>query len=186
MQTLTFTDDGSPATASLPFTVVGADTTTTVRSSKIPARSATRLASPPPWPPPPGRPLPPARSSFSSTGPSGGPIALVNGAATSGPITTLTGGSHAIAANFVPSDGSLNPSTGKLAGDESVTKNATKTVAGPSTVTPVRGQAVTLYAVVSVVAPGTGKPTGTVTFKDGPRRSAPRSSSAPAGRPTRP
>ena len=42
---------------------------------------------------------------------------------------------------------------------------ATTTIAGPATFTPGRGQALTIYAVVSVTPPGVGPPTGTVTFK---------------------
>src|SRR5262249_37655697 len=46
--------------------------------------------------------------------------------------------------------------------------DATKTVGGPSGSTIPSGQAVTLYAVVSPVAPGSGAATGVVVFEDGP------------------
>ena len=45
--------------------------------------------------------------------------------------------------------------------------NATKVVVTASPAAPVFGQAVTLDATVSVVSPGTGVPTGTVTFEEG-------------------
>jgi hypothetical protein len=45
--------------------------------------------------------------------------------------------------------------------------NATKVVVTATPVAPVFGQAVTLSATVSVISPGTGVPTGTVTFEEG-------------------
>ena len=45
--------------------------------------------------------------------------------------------------------------------------NATKVVVTAMPAAPVFGQTVTLDATVSVVSPGTGVPTGTVTFEEG-------------------
>ena len=65
-------------------------------------------------------------------------------------------------------DSGDTPSTGTTS--FTVGKDATTTVAVPSTANPVRGQAVTLTAAVLVKGPGSGTPTGTVTFKDGALR----------------
>jgi hypothetical protein len=46
--------------------------------------------------------------------------------------------------------------------------NSTRLTVSPSPVAPVFGQAVTLSATVGVSRPGSGMPTGTVTFKEGP------------------
>ena len=48
-----------------------------------------------------------------------------------------------------------------------VAKTGTTTAVTSSVSTPVFGQSVTFTATVTVAAPGTGTPTGTVTFKDG-------------------
>ena len=45
--------------------------------------------------------------------------------------------------------------------------DATTTVAGPSTFSPVSGEPLSLNAIVAVKSPGSGTPTGTVTFKYG-------------------
>ena len=54
-----------------------------------------------------------------------------------------------------------------VTGDTTSSNPATKVVVSAMPAAPVFGQTVTLEATVSVVSPGTGVPTGTVTFEDG-------------------
>lgn len=62
-------------------------------------------------------------------------------------------------------DANNSPSTGSMT--FTVVAGATTTVAGPSDFAPVRGEPLAINAIVSVNAPGSGAPTGTVTFKSG-------------------
>ena len=90
----------------------------------------------------------------------------------SGGIATFTTsalavGSHTITASY-GGDGNFNGNTGSLSGNPQVVgKPDSKTSVGSSSNPSVFGQTVTLTATVSVVAPGTGTPTGTVMFLDG-------------------
>lgn len=77
----------------------------------------------------------------------------------------LAVGARKISAAYA-GDGILAPST-SVALTETITKAATKTTIASSLLSLIRGQDVTLTANVSVVAPGAGTPTGTVTFLDG-------------------
>src|SRR5207248_2236343 len=61
----------------------------------------------------------------------------------------------------------FSPSTGTLAGGQTVNPSDTSTIITSSNTSSVFGQSVTFTATVSAVAPGAGTPTGTVTFKDG-------------------
>src|SRR5262249_37621680 len=87
------------------------------------------------------------------------------GGVASASVSSLNAGPHTINAqysgdgNFSVSSGTLSYSIGK-AGSTSVLAAAP---AGPSTY----GQAVTLTATITPVAPGSGVRTGTVTFLDG-------------------
>jgi len=90
----------------------------------------------------------------------------------SGGIATFTTsalavGSHTITTSY-GGDGSFSGSAGSLAGNPQVVgKPDSKTVISSSSNPSIFGQAVTFTATVSVVAAGTGTPTGTVTFLDG-------------------
>jgi hypothetical protein len=90
----------------------------------------------------------------------------------SGGIATLTTsalavGSHTITTTYA-GDGNFNGGSGSLNGNPQVVgKPDSKTSVGSSSNPAVFGQAVTFTATVSAVAPGTGTPTGTVTFLDG-------------------
>jgi hypothetical protein len=94
----------------------------------------------------------------------GAPVTLSGGSAAL-PISTLGAGAHGITAvysgdsNFVTSTGSLPTQTVNQAG----TTTALASSVNPSNFS----QSVTFTATVTVVPPGAGTPTGTVTFKDG-------------------
>src|SRR3989441_982531 len=93
-----------------------------------------------------------------------GTVTLVNGSA-SLDVTTLVVGSHSLTAafngnaTFAASTSAVRTQTVN-AGNSSTSLTSTP---NPSTV----GQTVTLSSTVSAVAPATGVPTGTVTFRDG-------------------
>ncbi|HET6929299.1 MAG TPA: Ig-like domain repeat protein [Candidatus Acidoferrum sp.] len=91
---------------------------------------------------------------------------LVGGIAT---FTTsaLSIGNHTITTSY-GGDGNFNGSTGALTGNPQVVNKADTAQAVVSSNNPQSaGQPVTFTAVVSAVAPGSGTPTGTVTFLDG-------------------
>ncbi len=95
----------------------------------------------------------------------GTPVTLVNGSATSGSISTLKLGSHTITASY---SGDPNftattaPSFTQVVNLDNTTTSLVVTV-NPS----VYGQSISFTASVAAVAPGTGTPTGSVTFTDG-------------------
>ena len=92
-----------------------------------------------------------------------GTATLVNGSA-SLPVSTLALGSHSLASIYSGSANFLASTSPTV----TQTVSARTTTSLASTPNPsVTGQAVTLSATVSPVAPATGVPTGTVTFKDG-------------------
>jgi hypothetical protein len=90
-------------------------------------------------------------------------------AAISGRVATLrvslAVGSHALSATFSSSTGNYTGSLGTLT--QTVNKAATTTTLTSSLNPSVLGQSVTFTATVKASAPGSGMPTGTVTFKDG-------------------
>jgi hypothetical protein len=97
---------------------------------------------------------------FSVDGTPQSPVTLISGQATF-TITTLSVGSHEISMVY---SGDSNFNSSFLDPVQTVTKaDTTTTVTAPSG-SSVFGQPVTLTAGVAVVAPGSGTPTGTVTF----------------------
>ena len=78
---------------------------------------------------------------------------------------TLSVGHHTITAVY-GGDASFNASTSNTV-DQEVQKADTATALASSANPSKFGQSVTFTATVTVVAPGAGTPTGTVTFKDG-------------------
>ena len=93
-----------------------------------------------------------------------GVVTLVNGNA-SLTISTLTTGTHSLTAVYSGSPNflaSTSPVVNQVVNPGSTTTSLTSTP-NPSNF----GQTVTLSATVSPVAPATGVPTGTVTFRDG-------------------
>jgi PhoPQ-activated pathogenicity-related protein len=80
---------------------------------------------------------------------------------------SLSAASHTITAVF-NGDGNFNSSTGDDSGSPQLTnKDASTTTLKASPLSPVFGQPVLLTAHVSALAPGSGTPSGSVTFKDG-------------------
>src|SRR5207249_4109979 len=92
-----------------------------------------------------------------------GVVTLVNGSA-SLVTSALTTGAHSLTAVY---NGSQNFLTSTSPAVTQVVNSQTTTSLTAPPNPSVIGQAVTLTAVVSPVAPGTGVPTGTVTFRDG-------------------
>jgi hypothetical protein len=91
----------------------------------------------------------------------GSPVTLTGGLATSGSISSLSVTNHIVQAVY-SGDLSFATSTGMLT--QSVTKATTNTSVSSSANPSLPGQQVTFTATVSVNAPGTGTPTGTVQF----------------------
>ncbi len=90
-------------------------------------------------------------------------VTLVNGSA-SLVTSTLTTGNHSLTAVYNGSQNFLTSTSPTVT--QVVNSQTTTSLTAPPNPS-VFGQAVTLTAVVSPVAPGTGVPTGTVTFRDG-------------------
>jgi hypothetical protein len=93
-----------------------------------------------------------------------GTVALTNGQAILG-VATLAVGSHSLTVNY-SGDGNFNGGT-STAQAEVVSAASSALVLSSSPNPSVFGQAVMLTVVASAVAPGSGTPTGTVTFQDG-------------------
>jgi len=95
----------------------------------------------------------------------GSAVALAGGSATSTSISTLKLGNHTITASY-SGDGNFTASTApsftQVVSKDNTTTSLVVTV-NPS----VYGQSIRFTASVAAVAPGTGTPTGTVTFSDG-------------------
>lgn len=89
---------------------------------------------------------------------------LSGGTATFTTSSPLAVGNHAITAVYAGTT-AFGTSTGTLAGGYTVNKASTSTTVQSPTATTVYGQAESLSATVSVVAPGSGSPGGTVDFK---------------------
>src|SRR5262245_1088515 len=93
-----------------------------------------------------------------------GTVTLVNGSASLS-VTTLAAGSHSLTAAF-NGNATFAASTSGAVGQTVNAGNSSTSLTSspnPSTV----GQTVTLSSTVSAVAPASGVPTGTVTFRDG-------------------
>ncbi len=93
----------------------------------------------------------------------GGPVTLVNGAATGAAVSSLAVADHTIQAVYSGNSIFL-ASTGTLT--QLVNKDSTTTGVVPSASTPSFGQSVTLAATITANAPGAGTPTGSVDFFD--------------------
>ncbi|TLM97516.1 MAG: DUF11 domain-containing protein, partial [Actinobacteria bacterium] len=95
----------------------------------------------------------------------GTPVALADGIATFSTATLLTG-AHAIGAAYA-GDANYAPASGTLTGGQTVTQADTSTTLTLSLGGSLFLPELLLEAVVAPVAPGSGVPTGTVTFTDG-------------------
>ncbi|HEY6251346.1 MAG TPA: Ig-like domain repeat protein, partial [Candidatus Angelobacter sp.] len=152
---------GQSATASLE---VKADTTTALTASPNPSvfgQSVIFTATVTPVSP--GTGTPGGTVNFLDGGSSIGTGTLNNGVATFA-TSNLAVASHTITASY-GGDANFLGSTGSLPGNPQVVNKANTATALTSSLNPsVFGQSVTLTATVSVVAPGTGTPTGRVDF----------------------
>src|SRR5262249_29600747 len=72
-----------------------------------------------------------------------------------------------VTANYINGDGNFINSSNSLSGGQVVTPSGTTTSVSPSAGTITLGDTVTFTATVTVNPPGTGTPTGIVTFFDG-------------------
>jgi len=166
--TASYNGDGnlSPSSAAPLIQVVNRDdTTTTVVSSANPSVfgqpvsfTATVTANPP------GSGVPTGTVTFFDNGTMFDSKVLVAGQAAS-TTAGLSVGSHSITVAY-GGDGNFNPSTSAPL-TQTVLRAATVTTLTSSQNPSTFGQAVTFTATVSVVPPGVGAPTGTVTFRDG-------------------
>jgi hypothetical protein len=94
----------------------------------------------------------------------GDPVPLTGGTAVFPALTTLGAGAHTIGATY-SGDGDFKASSGSTTQNVAPADTATTLTVAPS---PAREeQDVTLTATVAAVAPGSGTPTGSVTFYDG-------------------
>ena len=99
----------------------------------------------------------------------GSPIGTgtLSGGTTTFSASALAVGNHTITAAY-NGDGNFNTSTGSLTGNPQVVNKAnTSTAVTSSLNSSAFGQSVTFTATITAVEPGTGTPTGTVTFSDG-------------------
>ncbi len=91
-------------------------------------------------------------------------VALVNGTATSGSSTALALGNHSVTVIY-NGDGNFTNGLGRFT--QSVQKIGTTTSLSDSVDSSVAGESVTFTAIVAAVAPGSGIPSGTVSFLSG-------------------
>ena len=95
----------------------------------------------------------------------GAPVNLVNGSATSPSINSLGVGNHTVTAVYSGDPTFLTSTAANLT---QTVNQASTTASVSSSLNPsAYTQSVTFTATISVVAPGGGTPTGTVTFQDG-------------------
>ena len=93
-------------------------------------------------------------------------VAMTSGQATF-TTSSLSVGTHTITASY-SGDGNLNASTGDdSASPQVVNQDSSTTTVSSTSNASVFGQVVTFTATVSATAPGSGTPTGTVTFEEG-------------------
>lgn len=91
----------------------------------------------------------------------GDPVALSGGTAVFPPVTSMGAGNHTVAAIY---SGSANYDNGQDSLTQVVAKADTTTIALATPSPAVQDTAATLTARVTAVAPGSGAPSGTVTF----------------------
>jgi len=113
--------------------------------------------------------LPTGKVNFFSDGYSLGPGVVLAGGTASLSTTGLAVGVHEVTARYLPgADPNYLPSEGMLPTGQRVDRADTTTVLTVAPLASRPGQAVTLTAAVAATPPGSGAPTGTVTFLDGP------------------
>jgi autotransporter-associated beta strand protein len=114
----------------------------------------------------PGSGTPTGTVTFTIDGATQSPVTLTSGAATATATFTVLG-THTVTVSY-SGDGNFNLSTTISAFTQTVNKaNTTTATVTASPSSPVFGQAVTFTTTVTVNGPGSGTPTGVVTFLDG-------------------
>ncbi len=120
-----------------------------------------------------------ASAPASTAEPTGSVQFYVDGAAFGAPVTlndegaalitdsTLPVGTHQITATYISDDGNFATSNSTTPAEQVVMQDSTTTGLTSSDNPSVFGQSVTFTATVSANAPGSGTPTGSVTFEDG-------------------
>jgi hypothetical protein len=109
----------------------------------------------------------------------GVPVSLTGGVATSSTISSLAVSNHSIQAIY-SGDNAFASSTGALT--QTVAKAATATLFGSAPAPAVSGQSISFTAIVSVLSPGGGTPTGTIQFMiDGANAGSPINVSSSGG-----
>lgn len=163
-------DDFNGSTGNVSQTVTRAQTSTTIASSANPAASGQGVqftATVAPVAPGAGDPTGTVRF-FVNGANLGGPVAVVNGVASSANFASLTPGVYKITAtysgdgNFVGSNGVLDQGTG-----QNVTKGQTSITVSSGPSPAAYGSAVTVTTDVTAVAPAQRKPTGVVQIWEG-------------------
>ncbi len=157
--------NASPASAGVSHTVNAANTTTTITSNLSTATVVGQAFT--------------ASFTVAAVSPGGGTptgsvtvsdgTATCSGTLTSGAgscsLTSTSAGSKTVTATYTSDNGNYNTSTSAGVA-HTVNAASTSTALTSSDTTPVFGQSVTFTATVTAVSPGSGTPTGTVTFKD--------------------
>ncbi|MBK6590660.1 MAG: Ig-like domain repeat protein [Acidobacteria bacterium] len=144
-------------------TVTSVGTSTTVGSSVNPSVSGQSVTFTATVAPTSGSNTPTGTVQFSIDGsPVGSPVALSGGTA-SFTTSSLSVGNHPVGVSYGGNPG-FNPSSGSLAGGQTVNKANSATVVSTSPNPSDFGQTVTLTANISAAAPGSDVPSGTVQF----------------------
>src|SRR5712692_5387718 len=161
---------GSDTTQNFTLTVNQAPTTTTVASSINPSvfgQSVTLTATVSVNPPGAGTPTGTVtfKDGSATITCNGGSQTVSSGQATC-TTTSLSGGAHNTITAVYSGDGNFSTSTSANL-SQTVSKAPTTTAVTSSVNPSLSGQSVTFTATISVTAPGSGTPTGTVQFKNG-------------------
>ncbi|VTR93771.1 Uncharacterized protein OS=Skermanella stibiiresistens SB22 GN=N825_07995 PE=4 SV=1: Autotrns_rpt: Autotrns_rpt: Autotrns_rpt: Autotrns_rpt: VCBS [Gemmata massiliana] len=90
-------------------------------------------------------------------------VALTGGVATFTAISSLSIASHTVSVNYAGA-GVYGTASGSLSGGQTVTQASTTSTVASSDPTTAPGEQVTFTATIAAMAPGSGTPTGTVTF----------------------
>src|SRR2546425_55184 len=166
---LTAVYNGSPnfagSTSPTVTQVVNSPTTTSLSATPNPSvfgQTVTLTATVSPVPPAVG--IPTGTGTFNGGATSLGVVTLVNGSA-SLTVSTLATGNHSLTAAYSGSPSFLGSTSPVVTQAVNLLNTSTSLTSTPNPST--TGQAVTLTATVTAVAPPTGVPTGTVTFSDG-------------------
>ncbi len=160
----------TPAAAQATTEIVGAavETGTSVQSSENPSKLGDTVTFTATVTPDQGSATPTGSVQFVIDGnAAGNPIPLDAGGVATYTTSSLSVGSHTVAADYLNTDGSFIDSSGSLAGGQTVTTADTTITVKSNIPTSVYGQWVTFTVSVAAVTAGLPTPTGTVELFDG-------------------